>query len=153
MNFFQCLYRLSKDGDCISGFKRYFRVGSIVEIPGNSNSLELCLITITSGGGGNVDITKDAIKDFILKCFVMSNITTRVNNVENAVQTMTKILLSHLGSKGLGGLLFSVSLLMGILFPFLSILSTKTSKSVGWYNLFCLPSKSLTSKVCLWSVN
>ena len=100
----------------------YLRVGSIVEIPGISNSSEPCLIAITSGGDGNVDITKDAIKDFILKCFVMSNNTTRVNNVENTVQTMTKILLSHLGSKGLGGLLFPVSLLMGILFPFLSIL-------------------------------
>ena len=36
----------------------------------------------------------------------MSNNTTRVNNVENTVQIMTKILLSHLGSMGLGGLLF-----------------------------------------------
>ena len=82
------------------------------------NIPELCLIAITSGRGGNVDITKDAIKDFILKCFVMSNNTTRVNSVEYTVQTTTKILLGHLGSKGLGGVLFSVSLLMGILFPF-----------------------------------
>ena len=82
-------------------------------------------------GCGNVAITKEAIKDFILKCFAKSSNTTRVSSVENTVQIITIILLSPLGNKGLGGTLFSVSFLVGILFPFLSILSMKTSKSVG----------------------
>ena len=108
---------------------------------------------MATDGGGKVAITKEAIKDFILKCFAKNSSTTRVSSVENMVETRTKILLSHLGSKGFGGTLFSVLFLVGILFPFLSILSMKTSKSVGWSHLFCLPSKSLTSNVCLWSVN
>ena len=107
--------------DCIPEFKWYFRMGSMVGSPGNSNSLKLYFSAVTSGGGGRVARTKEAIKDFILKCFVKSSNTTRVNSVENTVQTITKILLSHLGNKGFGGVLFSVSLLMGILFPFLSI--------------------------------
>ena len=110
-------------------------------------------IVVATDGDGKVAITKEAIKDFILKCFAKSSSTTRVNSVENTVHIITKILLSHRGSKGFGGTLFSVSFLVGILFPFLSILSMKTSKSVGWSNLFCFPSKSLTSNVCLWSVN
>ena len=84
--------------------------------------------TIATDGGGEVSITKEAIKDFTLKCFANSSNTTRVNSVEI---TITKILLSHLGNKSFGGVLFSVSFLVGILFPFLSILSIKTSKSVG----------------------
>ena len=76
---------------------------------------------IATDGGGKVVITKEAIKNFILKCFAKSSTTTRVNSVENTVQTITKILLSHLGNKGVGGVLLSVSFLVGILFPFLSI--------------------------------
>ena len=111
--------------DCISEFKWYFRVGFMVGSPGNSNSLKLYFSAVTSGGGGRAR-TKEGIKDFILKCFVKSSNTTRVNSVENTVQTITKISLSHLGSKGFGGVLFSVSLLMGILFPFLSIFFHKS---------------------------
>ena len=88
-------------------------------------------IEVASDGGGKVAITKEAIKDFILKCFAKSSNTARVNSVENTVQTITKILLSHLGSNGFGSILLSVSFLVGIVFPFLSILSIKTSKSVG----------------------
>ena len=87
--------------------------------------------TIATDVGGKVAITKEAIRDFILKCFGKSSSTTMVNSVENTVQTITTVLLSHLGSNGFGGILLSVSFLVGILFPFLLILSTKTSKSVG----------------------
>ena len=113
--------------DCISGFKWYFRVGSIVRSPGNSNSPELCFIAVASGGSGKVDKTKEAIKDFILKCFVKRSNTIKVNSVENTVLIITKMLLSHLGNKGFGGILFAVLFLVEILFPFLSILSIKTS--------------------------
>ena len=88
-------------------------------------------IVVATDGGGKVAITKEAIKDFILKCFTKSSNTTRVSRLENTVQTIPKILLSHLGNKGFGGILFSVPFSVGILFPFLSILSMKTSKSVG----------------------
>ena len=40
--------------------------------------------TIATDGGGKVAITKEAIKDFILKCFAnSSSSTTKVNSVEN----------------------------------------------------------------------
>ena len=74
---------LSKDGiyDCISEFKWYFRVGPIVGSPSNSNSPELCLIAVASGGGGKVDKTKETIKDLILKCFIKRSNTSKVNHV------------------------------------------------------------------------
>ena len=96
-------------------------MGSIVGSPSNSNCLKLYFSAVVSGGGGKVARTKEAIKDFILKCLVKSSNTTRVNSVESTVQIITKILLSYLGNKGFGGVLFSVSLLMGIFFPFLFI--------------------------------
>ena len=108
----------------------------MVGSPGNSNCLKLYFSAVASGGGGKVARTKEAIKDFILKYFVKRHNTIKVNSVENTVHTMTKILLSHLGNKGFSGILFAVSFLVEILFPFLSILSIKTSKSIGWSNLF-----------------
>ena len=80
---------------------------------------------------GRVASTKEAIKDFILKCFAKRSNTTRVSSVENTVKIITKILLRHQSNKGFGGTLLSVSFLVGILFSFLSIFYMKTSKSVG----------------------
>ena len=73
---------------------------------------------MATDGGGKVAITKEVIKDFILKCFAKSSTTTRVSSVENMVHIITKILFSHLGSKGFGGTLFSVSFLGEFSFHF-----------------------------------